>query len=306
MSDAGIWYIGINGQQNGPLTTQQVVDMIHARQIDQTAYAYGQTSPQWTPIAQVPWFASMFTQQPAPPPPPAGPAPIVVDQIDYEIIGADSQYVDVTLDPGEAALADASTVFYMDAGIRPESISGDAAASFAGNLSTLTLFGNAGKERQKVAFSAPFAAKIIPLDLPSLGGKLVIQKDAFLCAAKGIRVETAWTKQLGTGLLASEGYTLQTLEGGGLAFVHAGGTVVTRDLREGETLRMDAACLVALDPRVAYDIQWMDGFKTAQFGGDGVAIATVQGPGRVWMQTLPFSRIAGRMIAASTATTRAR
>lgn len=304
MSDAGVWYIGINGQQHGPLSTQQVVDMIHAGQINQTAYAYGQTAPQWTPIAQVPWFSSMFSQQPAPPPPPAGPAPIVVDQIDYDIVGADSQYVDVTLDPGEAAIADAGTVFYMDQGIRPEAISGDAAASFSGKLGALTLFANHGKERQKVAFSAPYASKIVPLDLPSLGGTLIVQKDAFLCAAKGITVDVAWSKQLGSGLLATEGFTLQKIEGAGFAFVVAGGTVVTRDLKEGETLRMEAGCLVALEPRVAYDVQWMSGFTTSQLGGDGVAIAMVQGPGRVWMQTLPFSRLAGRLLAAQASTTR--
>ncbi|MDX2088055.1 MAG: AIM24 family protein [Kofleriaceae bacterium] len=302
MSDAGIWYIGINGQQHGPLSTQQVVDMIHSGQINQTAYAYGQTAPQWTPIAQVPWFSNMFTQQPAPPPPPAGPAPIVVDQIDYDIVGADSQYVDVTLDPGEAAIADASTLFYMDQGIRPEAIRGDAAASFSGNLGAMTLFTNHGKERQKVSFSAPYASKIVPLDLPSLGGALIVQKDAFLCAAKGITVDVAWSKPLGSGLMATEGYTLQKIEGAGFAFVVAGGTVVTRDLREGETLRMEAGCLVALEPRVAYDVQWMSGFTTAQLGGDGVAIATVQGPGRLWMQTLPFSRLAGRLLAAQAST----
>ncbi|HVK86344.1 MAG TPA: AIM24 family protein [Kofleriaceae bacterium] len=305
MSDAGIWYIGINGQQHGPLSTQQVVDMIRGGQITQTAYAYGQTAPQWTPIAQIPWFGPMFSQSPAPPPPPAGPAPVTVDQIDYEIIGSDSQYVDVTLDPGEAAIADVGTMFYMDPGIRPEPISGDAAASFAGTLGAMTLFANAGKTRQKVAFAAPYAAKIIPLDLPTLGGKLLCQKEAFLCAAKGISVGTAWTKQLGNGVLKSEGYTLQLIEGGGFAFVHAGGTVVTRDLAEGETLRVEAGCLVALEPRVAYDIQWMSGFATAQLGGDGVAVAMLQGPGRVWLQTLPFSRVAGRMLAASVRAARA-
>jgi uncharacterized protein (AIM24 family) len=288
MSDAGIWYIGINGQQHGPLSTQQVVDMIRTGQVTQTAYAYGQTAPQWTPIAQLPWFAPLFSQAAPPPPPPQGPAP--VDVIDYEIIGADSQYVDVTLDPGEGAIADAGTVFYMDPGIRPEAIAGDA----------LTLFANGGQGRQKVAFSAPYAAKVIPLDLAALGGKLLVQQDAFLCAAKGIKVSVAWSKPLG-GVHASTPYALHQLEGAGFAFAHAGGTLVARDLKEGETLRVEAGCLVALEPRVAHDIQWMSGFKTAQVGGDGVAIATVQGPGRVWLQTLPLSRIAGRLLAISTA-----
>ncbi len=319
MSDAAIWYIGINGQQQGPLGTQQVVDMIRAGQITTTAYAYGQTQPQWTPIAQIATFAPLFAQMPPPPPPPpAGPAPVVADQIDFEVIGSEMQFVEVVLDPGEAAIAEAGAFFYMDPGIKMETIFGDGSQQaqqqgFFGKLAAgakrvltgeslfMTVFGNGANERQKVAFAAPYPGKIIPIDLRQHGGTLLCQKDAFLCAAKGIAVGIAWNKKVGAGLFGGEGFILQKLEGQGLAFIHAGGTVVSRDLKPGETLRLDTGCLVAFEPRVTYDIQWVGGFKSALFGGEGLFFATLTGPGRVWLQSLPFSRLAGRMLAAAVA-----
>jgi len=319
MNDGALWYIGINGQQQGPLGTQQVIDLIRAGQLNQTAYVYGQNQPQWTPIAQVAVFQPMFHQAPPPPPPPpAGPAPMVADQIDFEVIGQEMQFVEIVLDPGEAAIAEAGAFFYMDPGIKMETIFGDGShqaqdQGFFGKLAAgakrvltgeslfMTVFGNGAQERQKVAFAAPYPGKIIPIDLRQHGGTLLCQKDAFLCAAKGIAVGIAWNKKVGAGLFGGEGFILQKLEGQGLAFIHAGGTIVSRDLKAGETLRLDTGCLVAFEPHVNYDIQWVGGFKSALFGGEGLFFATLTGPGRVWLQSLPFSRLAGRMLAAAVA-----
>ena len=319
MNDGALWYIGINGQQQGPLGTQQVIDMIRAGHLSQTAYVYGQTHPQWTPIAQVAVFAATFgASPPPPPPPPVGPAPTVADQIDFEIIGQEMQFVEIVLDPGEAAIAEAGSFFYMDPGIKMETIFGDGSqqaqqAGFFGKLAAgakrvltgeslfMTVFGNGAQTRQKVSFAAPYPGKIIPVDLRQHNGTLLCQKDAFLCAAKGISVGIAWNKKLGAGLFGGEGFILQKIEGQGLAFIHAGGTIVSRDLQPGETLRLDTGCLVAFEPRVTYDIQWVGGFKSALFGGEGLFFATLTGPGRVWLQSLPFSRLAGRMLAAAVA-----
>ncbi|MBA3818301.1 MAG: AIM24 family protein [Deltaproteobacteria bacterium] len=318
MNDGSIWYIGINGQQQGPLGTQQIIDMIRTGQLNQTAYVYGQAQPQWTPIAQVPVFGPLFHAQPPPPPPPQGPAPTVADQIDFEVFGNEMQFVEIVLDPGEAAIAEAGAFFYMDPGIKMETIFGDGSPQaqqqgFFGKLAAgakrvltgesmvMTIYGNGAAQRQKVAFAAPYAGKIIPVDLRQHDGVLLCQKDAFLCAAKGISVGIALTKKVGAGLFGGEGFILQKLEGQGLAFVHAGGTVVAKELAAGETLRLDTGCLVALEPRVHYDLQWVGGVKSALFGGEGMCFATLTGPGKVWLQSLPFSRLAGRMLAAAVA-----
>lgn len=315
MSD--VWYLGIGGQQQGPLGTQQIFDMIRAGVVTVTAYVYGGGVANWTPITQVPTFASaLHAAPPPPPPPPVQAAPVAADQIDFEIFGAEMQFVEITLDPGEAAIAEAGAFFYMDPGIRMETIFGDGSAQaqsqgFMGKLLGgakrvltgeslfTTVFGNGAQTRQKVSFAAPYPGKIIPVDLRQHQGTLLCQKDAFLCAAKGISIGIAWNKKLGAGLFGGEGFILQKLEGQGLAFVHAGGTVVSRDLAPGETLRLDTGCLVAFEPRVTYDIQWVGGFKSALFGGEGLFFATLTGPGRVWLQSLPFSRLAGRMLAAA-------
>lgn len=315
MSD--VWYLGIGGQQQGPLGTQQIFDMIRAGVVTVTAYVYGGGVANWTPITQVPTFApALHAAPPPPPPPPLQAAPVAADQIDFEIFGAEMQFVEITLDPGEAAIAEAGSFFYMDPGIRMETIFGDGSAQaqnqgFMGKLLGgakrvltgeslfTTVFGNGAPTRQKVSFAAPYPGKIIPVDLRQHQGTLLCQKDAFLCAAKGISIGIAWNKKLGAGLFGGEGFILQKLEGQGLAFVHAGGTVVSRDLAPGETLRLDTGCLVAFEPRVTYDIQWVGGFKSALFGGEGLFFATLTGPGRVWLQSLPFSRLAGRMLAAA-------
>ena len=320
MNDPAIWYIGINGQQQGPLGAQQVIDMIRNGHVNQTAYVYSQTNPNWTPINQVPGFAAMFqaAAAPPPPPPPAGPAPTVADQIDFKVFGEEMQFVEIELDPGEAAISEAGAFFYMDPGIKMETIFGDGSKAaeqqgFMGKLMSagkrvltgesmfMTIFGNGAQTKQKVAFAAPYPGKIIPLDLREYNGTLLCQKDAFLCAAKGISVGIAWNKKIGAGLFGGEGFILQKLEGQGLAFIHAGGTIVAKELAAGETLRLDTGCLVAFEPKVNYDIQFVGGFKSALFGGEGLFFATLTGPGKVWLQSLPFSRLAGRMLAAAVA-----
>lgn len=318
MNDPQVWYVGINGQQQGPLGQQQIFEMVRAGHVTQGAYVYGPGLAAWTPITGVPQFAQAFHGAhlpPPPPPPPAAAAPAFADQIDYEIFGEEMQFVEVTLDPTEACVAEAGSFFYMDPDIEMQTVFGDGSAQhqqsgFMGKLLSagkrlvtgeslfMTVFGNAGQERRRVAFAAPYPGKIIPVDLREFGGQLLCQKDAFLCAAKGIAVGVAFHKKLGAGFFGGEGFLLQKLEGQGLAFVHAGGTIVARDLAPGETVRLDTGCLVAFEPRVNYDIKWIGGVKSALFGGEGLFFATLTGPGRVWLQSLPFSRLAGRMLAA--------
>ncbi len=225
------------------------------------------------------------------------------------------QFVEITLDPGEACVAEAGSFMYMDPGIEMETIFGDGSAQSEGGgfMGTLlgagkriltgeslfmTLFGNGAGGRQKVAFAAPYPGRIVPIDLKR-HGTILCQKDAFLCAAKGIAVGIAFQKKLGAGLFGGEGFILQKLEGDGLAFAHAGGTVVKRELAAGEKLRLDTGCLVAFDQSVDYDIQSVSGIKTALFGGEGLFFAALTGPGTIWMQSLPFSRLASRIYAAA-------
>lgn len=316
-----VWYVGIQGQQQGPLTTHQVIEQIRAGQINQTAYVFSSELGSWTPISGIPQFAAALhagaggPDAPPPPPPPSGAAPGLADQIDYEIFGEEMQFVEVVLDPGEAAIAEAGAFFYMEPGVEMQTIFGDGSAQhqqsgFFGKLLSagkrlvtgeslfMTIFGNADQTRRKVAFAAPYPGKIVPVDLREHGGVLLCQKDAFLCAAKGIAVGIEFQKKLGAGLFGGEGFLLQKLEGQGLAFIHAGGTIVSKQLAAGETLRLDTGCLVAFERQVNYDIQWIGGVKSALFGGEGLFFASLTGPGRVWLQSLPLSRLAGRILTA--------
>ncbi len=226
--------------------------------------------------------------------------------IDYEILGDDMQAVVVTLDPGEAVQAEAGAMLFMDDAVRMNTgadggLFGGLKRIVTGESFFITTFLHAGSAgRAKVAFSAPYPGKIVPLDMPALGGTMLCQKDAFLCAAKGTDISVAFTKRLGAGLFGGEGFILQKLSGDGLCFAHAGGTVIARDLAPGESVRVDTGCLVAFQPSVDYDIQFVGGFTNALFGGEGLFLATLRGPGRVYLQTLPFSRLADRMKAAIT------
>ena len=234
------------------------------------------------------------------------------DEIDYRLIGEEMQAVVVTLDPDEQVIAEAGAMLYMTEGIDMQtSMAANKGTGFLGSLARaagrmltgesffVTTFTNTGRQRADVAFSAPYPGKIVPLDMQKHGGEMICQKDAFLCAARGTDLTIAFQKKFGAGLFGGEGFILQRLRGDGLAFVHAGGSVFPMDLAEGQSLRLHAGCLVAFEPTVNYDIQFVGGFKNALFGGDGLFFAVMRGPGRCYLQTLPFSRLADRIVSAS-------
>jgi uncharacterized protein (TIGR00266 family) len=228
----------------------------------------------------------------------------MADVVDYKIFGDDLQLVEIELDPGEAVQAEAGTMTYMENSIEMQTqakggLLGGLKRAVTGESFFITTFHhNGGSGKSHVAFAAPYPGKIIPLDLVSLGGEMICQKDSFLCAADGIQIEVAFNKKLGAGIFGGEGFILQRLQGDGLAFVHAGGTIIEKELASGETLRVDTGCLVAFQPSVSYDIQSVGGFKNMLFGGEGLFLAKMTGPGKVYLQSLPFSRIADRIAAA--------
>ena len=239
---------------------------------------------------------------------------MTMHEIDFKLHGDDMQFVEIELDPMEAVVAEAGGMMFMEDGIQMETIFGDGSQQNSGFLGALlgagkrlitgeslfmTVFQNRGMGKKKIAFGAPYPGKIIPVHLSQVGGELLAQKDSFLCAAKGVSLGIAFTKRFGAGLFGGEGFILQRLQGDGLAFVHAGGTILQRDLAPGEMLRVDTGCIVAFQPSVAYEIQFVGGIKTALFGGEGLFFATLRGPGRVWLQSLPLSRLAGRIVAAA-------
>lgn len=235
-------------------------------------------------------------------------------EVDYKIYGDDMQYVEVELDPMEAAVAEAGGMMYMDAGIEMETIFGDGSQQNSGFLGSLvsagkrlltgeslfmTVFQNQGDGKRRVAFGAPYPGKIIPVHLAEIGGEILAQKDAFLCAARGVSVGIAFNRKIGAGLFGGEGFIMERLQGDGWAFLHAGGTIYQRDLAPGELLRVDTGCIVAFQPQVDFDIQYVGKIKSALFGGEGLFFATLRGPGRIWLQSLPFSRMADRIVAAA-------
>jgi len=228
----------------------------------------------------------------------------MADIIDYKIHGDDMQIVEVELDPGEGVRAEAGAMMFMDEEIEMQTSTGGGMfrgfkRMITGESFFITTFLFNGRGKGHVAFGAPYPGKIIPLELNKLGGSFLCQKDAFLCAARGIEIEVSFTKKIGAGIFGGEGFILQRLEGDGMVFVHAGGTIIKRDLSEGESLRVDTGCLVAFSPSVTYDIQFIGGFKNALFGGEGIFLARMTGPGTIYLQSLPFSRLADRIYAAA-------
>ena len=232
--------------------------------------------------------------------------------VDYEIVGDDMQMVLVELDPGETVIAEAGAMNYVEEGITFEAKMGDGATAddgllgkvfsagkrmLAGESLFLTHFTHRGDGKKHVAFAAPCPGKILPVELAAMGGELLCQKDAFLCAAMGTKIDIAFQRKLGAGFFGGEGFILQRLQGDGMAFLHAGGTVIERQLN-GEKLRVDTGCLVAFEPTITYDIERAGDLKSMFFGGEGLFLATLQGTGRVWLQSLPFSRLAERVAAA--------
>ena len=235
-------------------------------------------------------------------------------EIDYRIIGDDIQLVEIELDPGETVIAEAGVMNYMEADIEFTAKMGDGSnpnQGFFGKLMGagkrmltgeslfMTHFTNEGRKKRKVGFAAPYPGKVVPLDLHEYDGEILCEKGAFLCAAFGTKVDIAFRKKIGVGLFGGEGFILQRLQGDGMAFIHSGGSIIRRDLRDGEKLRMDTGCLVAMTTDVEYDIERAGSLKSMFFGGEGLFLATLEGPGTVWMQTLPFSRLADRIISAS-------
>lgn len=228
----------------------------------------------------------------------------MADIIDYRIFGDDMQLVEIELDPGEGVRAETGAMCYMESGIEMQTTTGGGIFKgfkrmLTGDGFFITTFLNQGRGKSHVGFAAPYPGKIIPLDLAALGGSMLCQKDGFLCAAAGIDIDIAFTKRFGAGLFGGEGFILQRLSGMGWAFVHAGGAVIKRSLQPGERLRVDTGCLVAFSPSVDYDIQFVGGFKNALFGGEGLFLASLTGPGDVYLQSLPFSRMADRIVAAT-------
>jgi uncharacterized protein (TIGR00266 family) len=237
-----------------------------------------------------------------------------MDIVDFEIKGSEMQFVEVELDPGEAAIGEAGSMMFMDAGIGMDSVFGDGSAQQGGFFGKLlgagkrlvtgeslftTVYTNQSTLKQRVGFAAPYPGKILPMNLKQLGGMLICQKDAFLCAARGVSLGIYFQQKLSVGFFGGEGFIMQKLEGDGLAFVHAGGTVLRRDLQPGQTLLVDTGCLVAMTPNVNFEVQYVGKIKTALFGGEGLFFAKVTGPGTVWLQSLPFSRLASRVFAAA-------
>jgi uncharacterized protein (TIGR00266 family) len=323
MDGSNQWYMAIGGHQVGPVGQQEIITNLQNGSIDAETLVFTAGMAQWQKVKDVPAFASFVRGaasagpgQPGlaafvPPPAPGRRA----HDIDFQVHGNEMQFVEVELDPGEGAVAEAGSMMYMTQGIAMETIFGDGSKQrsagvrdarlgagrrlLTGESLFMTVFTNAGSGKQKVAFGAPYPGKIIPMDLRALGGHLVCQKDSFLCAARGVAIGIAFQKKLGVGLFGGEGFIMQKLEGDGLCFVHAGGTIHHFDLAAGETMRVDTGCLVALQPSINYDIQFVGGIKTALFGGEGIFFATLQGPGRVWLQSLPLSRMADRIYSAA-------
>lgn len=238
-------------------------------------------------------------------------------EIDYRIYGEEMQYVEIELDPQETAVAESGAFMMMDDGIQMETIFGDGSQQQSGLLGKLfsagkrllvgeslfmTAFTNVGNGKRRVSFASPFPGKIIPLDLSQLGNRVVCQKDAFLCAAKGVSISIEFQRRLGTGLFGAEGFIMEKLEGDGMAFMHAGGHVFEKELQPGELVKLDTGCLVAFTQGISYDIQFVGGIKNTLFGGEGVFFATLRGPGKVWIQTLPISRLASRILSYGTTT----
>jgi uncharacterized protein (TIGR00266 family) len=308
------WFLSINGQQVGPYDQATAAGQARA---NPAAFCWRQGFQNWLPVGQV---AELF--QPAAAAPMGMMAPPAVggqraDVVDYKIFGEDVQFVEIELDPGESCVAEAGSMMYKDAVIKMESVFGDgtqaqAGGGFMGKLLGAgkrlltgeslftTVFTHAGASgKTKVAFAAPYPGTVLPLSLTKYGNKLICQKDAFLCAARGVSIGIHFQKKVMTALFGGEGFIMQKLEGDGMVFVHCGGTLIEKELQAGEVLHVDTGCVAAMTQNVSFDIEQVGGIKSMIFGGEGVFFAKMTGPGHVWIQSLPFSRLAGRIFAAA-------
>ncbi len=303
------WYLSYDGKQLGPL------DLAAARAqcaLNQNGLCWRQGYAEWIPIHQ---SAELLESNSLPSAPPV-PRSRMADEIDYKIFGEDMQYVEIELDPGESTVAEAGAMMFKESCVRMDTIFGDGSKAQSGGFFDklvgagkrlltgeslfITVFTHSGPSgKAKVGFAAPYPGTIIPLHLSNFGGRIICQKDSFLCAAKGVQIGIYFQKKILTGLFGGEGFIMQKLEGDGLVFIHAGGTIREVELKAGESLQVDTGCLVAMTSSVSFDIQKAGGIKSMLFGGEGLFFANVTGPGHVWMQSLPFSRMAGRMLAAA-------
>jgi len=311
MSDSQQWYMSIGGHHVGPVGIDEMISSIRTGNLQPGTYVYTQGMQNWSKAGEVELFRPYFDEKPPPLPVPTAPGR-TAHEIDFKIVGEELQFVEVELDPGESAVAEAGALMYMTPAIEMTTVFGDGSSDgvssgivekllgagkrlLTGESLFMTVFTNTGRDKQQVAFAAPYAGRIVPMDLANLGHSLICQKDSFLCAARGVSIGIAFQRKIGVGLFGGEGFIMQRLEGDGLCFVHAGGTIQSFDLAAGQSLRVDTGCIVALQSSVAYDIQYVGKIKSALFGGEGLFYATLTGPGRIWLQSLPFSRLADRI-----------
>ena len=306
----GEWYFSYDGNQEGPFDDHAAREQARSKP---NGHVWKAGFSEWLPIGQV---GELSGSGPAAAPPPPS-SSMVADDIDFKIFGEEMQYVEVELDPGESAVAEAGSMMYKNEAIELQTVFGDGSAPSGGSggfmgallgagkrLITgeslfITVFTHKGQDKAKVAFGAPYPGSILPVTLSNIGGRLICQKDSFLCAAKGVSIGIFFQKRILTGLFGGEGFIMQKLEGDGLVFIHAGGCVTERTLEPGEVLHVDTGCVVAFQDSIDFDIQQVGGIKSALFGGEGLFFARLRGPGKVWIQSLPFSRLAGRMLAAA-------
>ena len=310
------WFFSYDGQQIGPL--DQAAAMAQARQ-NPNGFAWREGFSGWKPIAEVSELATASGTSVLPvgaPPPPAA-ASRRSDEVDYRIVGNDMQFVEIELDPGESVVAEAGALMYKDSAVELETVFGD--SSYAGQGGSFmdkllsagkrvitgeglftTLFTHRGSSgKAHAAFAAPYPGTIHPMRLTDYGGRVICQKDSFLCGARGVQLGIFFQRKILTGLFGGEGFIMEKLEGDGLVFVHAGGTVVERELAAGERIDVDTGCVVAFTGNIEFDVRSVGGIKSMLFGGEGLFLATLTGPGKVWLQSLPFSRLAGRMLASA-------
>ncbi|EAT14162.1 TIGR00266 family protein [Desulfuromonas acetoxidans] len=305
------WYLSYNGEQHGPFDEAEAQQK--ARH-NPNGFAWKEGFSTWLPITQIAELAAAPTTVAPPPSPLTSSAHRRADEIDFTIHGTEMQFVEIELDPGESAVAEAGAMMYKASTISMETVFGDGGPQTGGFMGKLlgagkrlvtgeslftTVFTHQGHGKAHVAFGAPYPGNIIPVALDAMGGSLICQKDAFLCAARGVSIGLHLQKRILTGLFGGEGFIMQKLEGDGMAFLHAGGSIVERELKPGEELHVDTGCVVAYEPKVSFDIQQAGGIKTSLFGGEGLFFAKLQGPGKIWLQSLPFSRLAGRMLQAA-------
>lgn len=306
------WYFsyGKNTDRIGPLDDAAAREQAR-RQPD--GYCWREGIGEWQPIRSVAELQAGLTSAPPPVPPTRGAS---ADEIDYRIVGTDMQFVEIELDPGESAIAEAGALMYKEAHVQMDTVFGDGStASQGGGLMDkllsagkrvitgeslfTTVFTHTGQGKATVAFAAPYPGTVMAMKLSEHGGRLICQKDSFLAGARGVQLGIFFQRKILTGLFGGEGFIMQKLEGDGWVFVHAGGTVVQRELKAGERLDVDTGCVVAFHDTVSMDVKAVGGIKSMVFGGEGMFLATLTGPGTVWLQSLPFSRMAGRMLAAA-------